>query len=499
MDQEEERKQINSKKPDRALYVPRRQQANGEQEKKGELLKEGALRPSTSEEPKRQAQSKTRARPLEVSGSASGEKQRERKGRQVKDKGKKGNMSTGGSKMKRDREGSESQKQLDGEREVSQGISDGEKKTETREDTGNRGIADKEGEAGNKINDLDPLEHLVLGGPQSCSHEENMQAIQTEVCVSKSGPLGEAVGNGLFETESGMGVTVKGPLAVSAGQEEDACPGTGLGEGQGEGVKSNTYTENTTPSQGTPDCSSTEGTGLQTEETWYVEKVLNGDSGTLEHSISTALREDPSDQESDSWDTLFNDKGDCLDPHLLEEISQDQGKVKKSIQEPRFDYYNWAVESEVELREDELSHIVEIYEFPSEFKTEDLLRTFNSFQQKGFDIQWVDDTHALGLFSSPIAARDALRTKHPLLKVRPLSQASAATKAKARGCSDYLLPAKERPKTSAALARRLVIGALGVRSPQSREDRDAEKRKLQEAREQKRLVAKQREDAWEGK
>ncbi|KAK6487437.1 coiled-coil domain-containing protein R3HCC1L [Huso huso] len=383
------------------------QQATGEQEKKGESLKEVALCPSTSEEPKRQAQGKARASPLEVGGSGRGEKQRERKGRQVKDKGKKGNMGTGGSKMKRDR---------------------------------------------------------------------------------------EAVGSRLGERDSGMGVTVKEPLAVSAGQEEGACPGTGLGEGQDERVKSNTK-----PSQGSLDCSIT---GLQTEETWYVEKVQNGDSGTLEqssHSVSTALREDPSDQESDSWDTLFNDEGDCLDPHLLEEISQNQGKVKKSIQEPRFDYYNWAVESEVELREDELSHIVEIYEFPSEFKTEDLLRTFNSFQQKGFDIQWVDDTHALGLFSSPIAARDALRTKHPMLKVRPLSQASTATKAKARGCSDYLLPAKERPKTSAALARRLVIGALGVRSPQSREDRDAEKRKLQEAREQKRLAAKQREDAWEGK
>ncbi|XP_041125181.1 R3H and coiled-coil domain-containing protein 1-like isoform X2 [Polyodon spathula] len=503
MDQEEERKQMNSKKPDRALYVPKRQQVNGEQEKKGELLKESALCPSTSEEPKRQAQGKARASPLEVGGSGRGEKQRERKGRQVKDKGKKGNMSTGGSKMKRDREGSESQKQLDGEREASQGISYGDKKTETREDTRNRAMADKEGEVGNKKgNDFDTLEHLVLDGPQSCSHKENMQDIQTEVCISKSSPLGEAVGSRLGERDSGIGVTVKEPLAVSAGQEEGACSGTGLGEGQGEGVKSSTHTENTKPSQGTPNCSSTEGTGLQTEETWYVEKVLNGDSGTLEqssHSISTALREEPSDQESDSWDTLFNDEGDCLDPHLLEEISQDQAKVKKTVQEPRFDYYNWAVESEVELREDELSHIVEIYEFPSEFKTEDLLRTFNSFQQKGFDIQWVDDTHALGLFSSPIAARDALRTKHPMLKVRPLSQASAVTKAKARGCSDYLLPAKERPKTSAALARRLVIGALGVRSPQSREDRDAEKRKLQEAREQKRLAAKQREDAWEGK
>lgn len=47
---------------------------------------------------------------------------------------------------------------------------------------------------------------------------------------------------------------------------------------------------------------------------------------------------------------------------------------------------------------------------------------------------------------------------------------------------DYLQPAKERPETSAALARRLVIGALGVRSKQTPAQRDAERRKLQEAR-----------------
>lgn len=47
---------------------------------------------------------------------------------------------------------------------------------------------------------------------------------------------------------------------------------------------------------------------------------------------------------------------------------------------------------------------------------------------------------------------------------------------------DYLLPAKDRPQTSAVLARRLVIGALGVKSKLTKEQREAESRKLQEAR-----------------
>lgn len=205
--------------------------------------------------------------------------------------------------------------------------------------------------------------------------------------------------------------------------------------------------------------------------------------------------------EEESWDTLFNDDGDCLDPHLLEEFAKIEGKKKASIQEARFDYYNMDRDSDddIDLREDELSHIVEIYDFPAEFKTEDLLKLFQPYQQRGFDIKWIDDAHALGLFSSPIAAREALRSNHPLLKVRPLSKSSAATKAKARSCSDYLLPAKERPQTSAALARKLVIGALGVKSNLTKEQREAERKKLQEAKEQKRLAAKQREDAWEGK
>lgn len=207
--------------------------------------------------------------------------------------------------------------------------------------------------------------------------------------------------------------------------------------------------------------------------------------------------------EEESWDTLFNDDGDCLDPHLHEELAVKEGKKKESIQEPRFDYYNMNRfdddEDDIDLTEDELSHIVEIYDFPPEFKTEDLLKLFQCYQQRGFDIKWVDDTRALGLFSSPIAAREALRTRNPLMKLRPLSKSSPATKAKARSCSDYLLPAKERPQTSAALARKLVIGALGVKSNLTKEQREAERRKLQEAKEQKRLAAKQKEDAWEGK
>ena len=55
--------------------------------------------------------------------------------------------------------------------------------------------------------------------------------------------------------------------------------------------------------------------------------------------------------------------------------------------------------------------------------------------------------------------------------------------------SEFLQPAKERPETSAALARRLVISALGVRSKQSKTEREAELKKLREARGELKLMA----------
>ncbi|XP_050814727.1 coiled-coil domain-containing protein R3HCC1L isoform X6 [Gopherus flavomarginatus] len=197
-----------------------------------------------------------------------------------------------------------------------------------------------------------------------------------------------------------------------------------------------------------------------------------------------------------SWDLLFNADGDCLDQRLLQELSGGE-KPRSRLQEPRFDYSGW--QPELDLSDSELPHVIEIYDFPQDFGTADLLRVFCSYQKKGFDIKWVDDTHALGIFSSPVAARDALSSRHVMVKTRPLAQGTRAAKAKARACADLLQPAKERPETSAALARRLVIGALGVRSNQSRAEREAERKKLQEARERKRLENKQREDIWEGR
>ncbi|XP_062591372.1 coiled-coil domain-containing protein R3HCC1L-like [Saccostrea cucullata] len=209
------------------------------------------------------------------------------------------------------------------------------------------------------------------------------------------------------------------------------------------------------------------------------------------------LKGDKSDKEADEdegdWDTMFDDDGECLDPSAMEELTKTVGKVQ--IEKATINYLDFKPK---EPDYDEMNHVIEIFDFPAEFKTEDLLSIFSQFKSKGFDIKWVDDTHALGVFSSVIAAQDALKIVHPLCKVGPLSEASKACKAKAKRCVEFLQPYKPRPETTAMTARRLVTGALGLTPQISKEQRELERKKLKEAKEKRRSDRKQREDMWEG-
>ena len=71
---------------------------------------------------------------------------------------------------------------------------------------------------------------------------------------------------------------------------------------------------------------------------------------------------------------------------------------------------------------------------------------------------------------------------HPLLKVRPLSQATAESKSKAKKCPQTLRPYRPRPETCSAMAKRMVSSALGVKLVTSKEEREKEKNLLKEAR-----------------
>lgn len=194
------------------------------------------------------------------------------------------------------------------------------------------------------------------------------------------------------------------------------------------------------------------------------------------------------------WDSLFDDNGDCLDPSLIEELTTAVGEVM--IEQPKNDYKVYT--KQVEVSSDEFAHVIEIYNFPSDFKTSDLAAVFSPFKNGGFELKWVDDTHCLGVFSSPLVAAEVLASDHPFVKTRPLSEATTLSKTKARRSAEFLQPYRSRPETCAALARRLVTGALGVKLATARQEREHEKNVLREAKEKRRLANKQREDAWEG-
>ncbi|KAM9215710.1 R3H and coiled-coil domain-containing protein 1 [Leptosomus discolor] len=134
-----------------------------------------------------------------------------------------------------------------------------------------------------------------------------------------------------------------------------------------------------------------------------------------------------------------------------------------SIEKISFDYSSYG---EAQLSEGDFGHVTEIYDFSPALKTEHLMETFSDFHESGFKIQWVDDTHALGIFSSPSSASQALGRRYPSLKIRPLIHATKQSKVKALQRPKLLHLAKERPQTDTAVAKRLVTRALGLKHKQ---------------------------------
>uniref|UniRef100_A0A8D8UK63 Coiled-coil domain-containing protein R3HCC1L n=1 Tax=Cacopsylla melanoneura TaxID=428564 RepID=A0A8D8UK63_9HEMI len=191
------------------------------------------------------------------------------------------------------------------------------------------------------------------------------------------------------------------------------------------------------------------------------------------------------------WDTLYDDDGDCLVPDIMNEVMSKMGKV--SVQSPTEEYSNF---QSTEERTCDGENILEIYGFSSSFTNRDLMDVFAAYQRTYFHLKWVDDTHALGVFSSPLVADEVLNTNLPNVKTRPLKEATLLSKAKAKTLNLIATPLP-RPKTCLSSARRLVSGALGIRVQVSETKREEERQMLRDAREKKRQEAKQRQEIWD--
>ncbi|XP_021570939.1 R3H and coiled-coil domain-containing protein 1 [Carlito syrichta] len=179
-----------------------------------------------------------------------------------------------------------------------------------------------------------------------------------------------------------------------------------------------------------------------------------GKGSLLEKSVVAEEEEDEEEVEGEGPSSSEDDYSE-----LLQEITDNLTEKEIQIEKIHVDTSSFV---EGLPGEKDLAHVVEIYDFEPALKTEDLLMTFSEFQEKGFKIQWVDDTHALGIFPCLASAAEALTREFSALKIRPLTQGTKQSKLKALQRPKLLRLAKERPQTNAAVARRLVARALGL-------------------------------------
>uniref|UniRef100_A0A6P7FIX2 Uncharacterized protein LOC114329877 isoform X2 n=1 Tax=Diabrotica virgifera virgifera TaxID=50390 RepID=A0A6P7FIX2_DIAVI len=192
-----------------------------------------------------------------------------------------------------------------------------------------------------------------------------------------------------------------------------------------------------------------------------------------------------------NWEDLFDEEGQ-IQEDLLKEIVHKVGKNVTIVKakEDYSDYFSKHVKIE------ELEHMVELYDFPASLETHDLIHAFNEIKSDAMYIKWVDDTHAILVLGSSTQAQRAINVQNPLIKVRPMVAASKSTLSIAY--QNDLKPAMKRPATNLQTARRLITTHLGTKSGITSEISAKERNDLKAAREMKRLVKKNEQDAWDG-
>lgn len=228
-------------------------------------------------------------------------------------------------------------------------------------------------------------------------------------------------------------------------------------------------------------------------------------------SKSSAATASSSNDIDDDWDSLYDDSGECVKPELVKDfkklmkLDEEDDETSRNCSKPIINFEatsqsfnDFIGDSSGSITDHEYGHVLEIFDFPADLKTPDLYTRIAAIGSNTFEIVWVDDTHALVVFESEKCAVTALRHGFLDLKVRVLSQATKESRLKARRSTDRLLPFKKRPQTSTETARRLVGRHLGLKVEVSRDQRLAEKKALQEAKEQRRQSKKQTNDVWDG-
>ncbi|RZC34009.1 uncharacterized protein BDFB_000851, partial [Asbolus verrucosus] len=174
-----------------------------------------------------------------------------------------------------------------------------------------------------------------------------------------------------------------------------------------------------------------------------------------------------------NWEDLFDDNGQIQEnllTEIVDKVGDDITIVKAS--EDYTAYTNKPPE--------DLEHVVELYNFPASLETHDLVQAFSDINSDAMYIKWVDDTHALLVLGSLSQAQKAMNMGNPLIKVRPMTAASAISMDVAN--KSDLKPAMKRPPTNLQTARRLITTHLGTKSKLTKEQIAKEKQDLKNAR-----------------
>lgn len=137
-------------------------------------------------------------------------------------------------------------------------------------------------------------------------------------------------------------------------------------------------------------------------------------------------------------------------------------------------------------------HVLVLDGFKPSTTATDLEKLFEDFRERGFAIRWVNDTLALAVFRTPSIAHEARNNVHCTFNVRVLEEDDPVISSISIKDLD---PPRQRPKTSARTAQRLIAQELGVKLPSTFGSRELKK---QEDARRNRIVTRQqlRDEAW---
>ncbi|KAL2328403.1 hypothetical protein Fmac_021830 [Flemingia macrophylla] len=139
------------------------------------------------------------------------------------------------------------------------------------------------------------------------------------------------------------------------------------------------------------------------------------------------------------------------------------------------------------------NHVLVLANFSPSTRTTELEKLFEDFKDREFVIRWVNDTVALAVFRTPSVALEALNSVRCSFSTRILDEDDTLLSSiKARD----LEPPRQRPKTSAEAAQRLIAHGMGLKLS-STSVGSREYRKQEDAR-RERIVNRQkmRDEAW---